>query len=144
MPSKDEFHEENPQTNRWLDESEDLSPKSATTPASSPGSPSASVVSHTEQAAKIQQLAATLGLDAEELAKRIPEDTLRRLKFPAMEQTDPETGLSTFKHDVGIVRDYRTPLVAPDRAHEAIPKGSNGRGAGTGTGRSDITGRFTK
>jgi hypothetical protein len=144
VPSQDDFHAENPQTNSWLSESDDSSQNSATTRASSPGSSGAPAVSHTEQAAKIQQLAASLGMDAEDLAKRIPEDTLRRLKFPAMEQTDPATGLSTFKHDVGIVRDHRIPLVASDPAHEAIPKGSNGRGAGTSTGRSEITGRFTK
>lgn len=144
MPSTDKFHEENPQTNKWLDESDPSQQKSATSHGSSPGSTRAKDASRTKQAAQVQRLALELGIDAEELAERIPEDTLRRLKFPVLEQTNPESGLTEFKHDIGVVHDGRTPLLAPDRAHDAIPKGSNGRGAGTSTGRSDVTGRFTK
>lgn len=143
MPSKDTFHEENPQTNKWLDESATSRPTAPTSPGSSRASTSARGVSPTKQAAHVQRLAAALGVDAEELAKRIPEDTLRRLKYPALEQADPETGLSRFEHDRGVIRDGRRATLAPDRAHEAIPKGSKGRGSGTEQGRSP-DGRFSK
>lgn len=146
MPSEDTFHAENPQTNRWLDESATSSPSSATSRGSSRASTSATGGSRTEHvsASLLQRLAASLGISEDDLQKRVPADTIRRLKFPVLEQTDPETGLSRFEHDRGVVRDHRTPLLAPDRAHEAIPKGTNGRGAGTSQGRSDVTGRFTK
>jgi hypothetical protein len=140
MPSKDEFHEQNPKTNAWLEESAPLSQRERTQPASSPGSSSARGASPTKQAARVQSLAATLGLDAEELAKRIPEDTLRRLKYPVLEQTDPESGLTKFEHDLGVMRD-RQPLLAADRAHEAIPKGAGGKGAGVAQPR-DLSGKF--
>ena len=141
MPSEDKFHAENPRTNRWLEESAASSQKPSTRPGSSPGSQSARGASPTKQAARIQALAATLGMDAEQLAARIPEDTLRRLKYPVLEQTDPETGLSKFEHDRGIVRDHRQPLLAPDRAHDAIPKGVGGKGAGVAQPR-DLSGKF--
>ena len=142
MPSKDTFHEENPRTNRWLGENAPSSQKPATPRGSSLGSSTARGGSPTKQAARVQALAATLGMDAEQLAARIPEDTLRRLKYPVLEHVDPETGLPKFEHDRGIIRD-RQPLLAPDRAHEAIPKGERGRGAGVPQPR-DLGGKFTK
>lgn len=142
MPSEDKFHEEKPETNRWLEESGLSASMSPTSPASSRASTSAKGSSATKQAAQVQRLAKAQGLDAEELAKKIPEDTLRRLKFPVLEQKDAN-GLSTFKHDIGVVRDGRTALIGTDRAHEAIEKGSSGRGAGIPQPR-DGSGRFTK
>lgn len=142
MPSKDVFHEENPRTNRWLEESAASSQKPATTRGSSPGSAAVRGASPTKQAARVQALAATLGMDAEQLAARIPEDTLRRLKYPVLEHIDPETGFPQFEHDRGIMRD-RQPLLAADRAHDAIPKGDRGRGAGVAQPR-DLGGKFTK
>lgn len=139
MPSEDKYHEENPQTNEWLASDPSL-PTFSTPPVSSRDIENARAASRTSQAARVQQLAAKLGLDAEALAKRIPEDTLRRLKYPVVEQEDGE-GRSVFKHDRGIVNDVR-PLVAVDRAHQAIEKGKNGRGAGTPQPRDH--GRFSK
>lgn len=142
MPSEDTFHAENPQTNRWLEESGDSQPSRKTSTGSSRASASGRAPSPTKQAAHLQKLAATLGVDAEELAKRVPEDTLRRLKYPMLEQVDPETGLSQFKHDRGIMRDRPQPLVATDRAHTEIPKGSKGYGAGMSPRGAD--GRYSK
>lgn len=143
MPSEDKFHAENPATNKWLEEAEDSLQTAPTLPGSSSTSTRARATSGTKQAAMIQRLARVTGEDAEALAARIPEDTLRRLKYPVLEQVDPETGLQKFEHDRGIIHDHRQPLLAPDRAHDTIPKGSNGRGAGIGQVRDSI-GRFTK
>lgn len=140
MPSEDTYHAENPATNGWL--ASDPSLPTFSTPLDfSLDSATARAVSATKQAAHIQALAAKLGLDPEELAARIPKDTLRRLKFSVIQQLD-ENGLTKFKHDIGIVADQRTPLLAVDRAHEAIEKGKTGRGAGTPQPR--VNGRFSK
>jgi len=65
------------------------------------------------QAARVQVLAAALKLDPEELASRIPADTLRRLKYPLVEMPQPD-GTTAFRHDEGIVEGLR-PLTATDR-----------------------------
>jgi hypothetical protein len=142
MPSEDKFHEERPETNRWLEETGASGSIAPTSPAFSRAITSAKDSSATKQAAQVQRIARALGRDAEELAKKIPEDTLRRLKYPLLEHKD-ETGRLMFKHDVGVVRDGRQALTATDRAHGGIEKGSSGRGAGTPQPRSG-DGRFTK
>ncbi len=81
-----------------------------------------------EQAARVQQLAYRLGLDAETLAGKIPDDTLRRLKFPAIEQPQDD-GTTAFKHDLGISQGV-APLLGTDRAHDPIPPGSAPRPRG--------------
>lgn len=141
MPSEDTFHAEHPETNAWA-ESDPLLPNFSTPPGSSRDSASANAASRTKQAAHVQALAAKLGLDAEELAKKIPEDTLRRLKYPVILEEDPETGITKFKHDIGIV-EARTPLLKIDRAHESIEKGKGGKGAGVPQPRTE-GGRFSK
>ena len=52
--------------------------------------------------AAIQRLARRLGRDPDELAAQIPADTLRRTRFPVLEEVD-EVGKRTFKHDPQIV-----------------------------------------
>lgn len=146
MPSEDKFHAENPQTNKWLEGSAPSRLSSETYRGSSPASTTASAGSRTEHvsASILQRLAARLGIAEADLQKRVPKDTIRRLKFPVLEQKDPGTGLSCFKHDHGIVHDRLQPLLGVDRAYEEIPKGSKGRGAGAPRERSVETGRFTK
>lgn len=73
------------------------------------------------QAAHLQALAARIGVDAEQLAARIPEDTLRRLKFPMFEHVEPD-GTHRFKHDVGIIRDGLRALTATDHSSEPIER----------------------
>lgn len=51
--------------------------------------------------AQIVRLANRLGVDADELAKKIPADTLRRTRFPMIEEKLPD-GRRTFKDDPGI------------------------------------------
>lgn len=53
-------------------------------------------------AAHVQALAARLGKDAEELASRIPADTLRRLKYPVLAHENPDGSVS-YTRDPGIV-----------------------------------------
>lgn len=146
MPSEDTFHEERPETNSSLGDGSGTSRKTYRMPRGFfPGSAGASAAPRTParpQAAKVQALAAQVGVDAEELAAKIPADTLRRLKFSVIESTDSD-GRSTFKHDLGIVQDKRTSLLATDRAHDSIPQGSHGRGAGTPQPRSS-SGKFSK
>jgi len=64
------------------------------------------------QAAKVQSLAAQAGLDPEELAGRIPADTLRRLKYPMIERPGGP-GMTEFVHDRGIIEGER-PLFAKE------------------------------
>jgi hypothetical protein len=52
-------------------------------------------------AAPLQRLSRRLGRSPEELARRIPPDTLRRLKYPVLEEPQPD-GSTIFKHDLGI------------------------------------------
>lgn len=57
-------------------------------------------------AAQLMRLARRLGLDPDELATRIPADTIRRLKYPVLEQRD-RGGTRSFDHDLGIKTDGR-------------------------------------
>jgi len=52
-------------------------------------------------AVPLLRLARRLGRSPEELARRIPPDTIRRLKYPYIEQPQPD-GTTVFKHDLGI------------------------------------------
>lgn len=50
----------------------------------------------------VQRLARDLGKDPEELAAKIDPDTIRRTKFPMIEERLPD-GKLRFKHDPGII-----------------------------------------
>lgn len=52
--------------------------------------------------AQILRLARRTGTDPDELAAKIPPDTMRRLGYPVLEGVD-EDGRRTFKHDPLIV-----------------------------------------
>jgi len=65
-------------------------------------------------AAYVLDLASRANVDPAELADRIPEDTLRRLKYPYI-TTEQEDGTRTFKHDIGIITDGRRDLRSTDR-----------------------------
>jgi hypothetical protein len=54
-----------------------------------------------EMSAQVQRLARRLGADADELAAKIPPDTLRRTKYGVLETVNAD-GTRTFKHDAGI------------------------------------------
>jgi hypothetical protein len=57
----------------------------------------------------ILRLARRLGVDPDELTQKIPPDTLRRLKYPLLEQ-ETEEGTRTFTHDPGIVEGRRAEI----------------------------------
>ena len=64
-------------------------------------------------AAYVQDLARRSGSNPEVLAQRIPEDTLRRLKYPMHVRVN-EDGTRNFEHDLGIVEGAKS-LLATDR-----------------------------
>lgn len=118
MPSQDTFHQEQPETNRALfaslsaEERQRVIGKAVSTRGTSLRGKAA-------QAAHLQALAVRLGVDAEVLAEKIPEDTLNRLKYPMLEQ-EQEDGTRQYVHDVGIMRDARRSLLATDHSEERI------------------------
>lgn len=63
-------------------------------------------VSRTAMSGIVQRLARALGKDPEELAKQIDPDTIRRTKFPVIEER-LEDGKIVFKHDPGIIEARR-------------------------------------
>jgi len=65
--------------------------------------------------AYVQALAAARKQDPEQLAGRIPADTLRRLKFPMVVHEESD-GTTSFTHDKGIVEGDRA-LLATDRTY---------------------------
>ena len=73
-----------------------------------------------KSAGRVQSLAQRLGRSEAEVASKIPEDTLRRLKYPVLAHTNPD-GSVTYTHDV-IDRKagMQTPLGGKDLspAHE--------------------------
>lgn len=103
MPSKDTFHEKKPELNESI------------VPAKPPGiglperGPRASKTAQREMSAQLQRLAARLGVSADKLAKKYPEDTIRRTKYGVLEQVN-EDGTRTFKHDPGIAEGARGTL----------------------------------
>lgn len=91
MPSQDSFHKKHPKANGWMGES-------VPTGASAQGR---------KMSGQILRLAERTEQDPDELAKRISADTVRRTKYPVIEQRDAE-GRRLFKHDTGIRDDGRT------------------------------------
>lgn len=71
-----------------------------------------------KSAAYVQDLARRAKVDAEALAARIPQDTLRRLKYPMLQHVD-EDGLRHFTHDLGIEEGRRS-LLATDRGTDGV------------------------
>jgi hypothetical protein len=54
-----------------------------------------------DMSAQVQRLARRLGKTPEEIAAKIPAETLRRTKYPVIETVNPD-GTRSFKHDWGI------------------------------------------
>lgn len=103
--------------------------------------------------AKLKQLADSLGMNAKELSKRIPEDTLRRLlgaSANTLEHVTPE-GRTQFERNVVAGHDTLISTTRSDHAHGAIPRGSGGFGSNAEENASpivsgpyrDSSGRFT-
>lgn len=106
MPSKDRI---NPKANEWMErEGVHSPPSTVTSPASSRASKNGKGPLRT-MSAQVQRLASRLGTNPDELAAKIPEDTLRRTKFPVLE-IENDDGTRTFKHDPGIEEGRRALL----------------------------------
>lgn len=99
MASEDTFHRDNPKVNERLFESE----RQLATRRAGRGA----TASPTALSAQLVRLARRIGRPVEELAAKIPEDTLRRLKYPVRE-SENEDGSRTFEHDLGIVEARRS------------------------------------
>jgi hypothetical protein len=91
LPSRDTFHQKRPELNKDL-----------------PGTaPKPSARAARQMSGQVQRLAARLGKDPDEIASKIPPDTLRRTKYPVLEQMTPD-GKRVFEHDMGIVSGVRS------------------------------------
>lgn len=131
MPSEDRV---DPKANAWMEDRSDGSrPTAPTKPGSS--QPSGKDRASARQAGIIQRLALATGRDPNELAEAIPEDTLRRLKFPVTTQV-ADDGSLTFKEPNIVIEGGRKALLAVDRAE--------GGGVKAGQPRDEATGRFIK
>lgn len=131
MPSEDRV---DPKANAWMEDRSDGSRRTApTSPASAPASGSARATAR--QAGIIQRLALATGRDPNELADSIPEDTLRRLKFPVTTQV-AQDGSLTFKEPAVVIEGGKKSLLAVDRGEDGVVK--------PGQLRNLETGRFTK
>jgi hypothetical protein len=97
MPSRDPI---NPTTNSWLAQDGLVSSDSGRPSATAPQALTrdGSRIEQREMSAQVQRLARRLGKDPDEVARKIPMDTLRRTKYPVLEQVD-EDGMRSFKHD---------------------------------------------
>lgn len=86
----------NLEANAWLPASDLEKLREIASPASTRGtSPTA------KNAAHLQALAARLGKDPEEMAAKIPADTIRRLKNPVLAHTNDDGSVS-YTRDLGI------------------------------------------
>lgn len=87
--------------------------KSRARGSSDPARPSATAdpvrprgAAKTAMSGLVQRLALSLGKDPAELASKIDPDTIRRTKFPVIEER-LEDGTIKFKHDPGIIEGPR-------------------------------------
>lgn len=131
MPSADRV---DPKVNAWMEGRSDGSRPTAPTRLGS-SRPSGKDRASALQAGIIQRLALVTGRDPNELAEQIPEDTLRRLKFPVTTQVSSDGSL-TFKEPITVIEGGRKSLMAADRAE--------GGGVKAGQPRDEATGRFIK
>jgi len=79
VPSKDPI---DPKVNAWM-------------------KPAKKASSSATMAAPLLRIARRLGKSPEELARTIPPDTIRRLKYPVREYAEPG-GKTRYEHDIGI------------------------------------------
>lgn len=98
MPSKDRI---STRSNEWMAQEGISVPERLTATSSAARGARASRTERREMSAQVLRLASRLGSSADELAKKIPADTLRRTKYPVIEVVN-EDGTRTFKHDPQI------------------------------------------
>lgn len=103
MPSKDDYHEKHPEKTTWLREEESGSSQEVSVQGKR------RATARRVMSAQVQRLARRLGSDADELAGKIPADTLRRTKYPVREEVTAD-GKRIFKDDLQVVEGPR-PLI---------------------------------
>lgn len=109
MASEDDFHNKNPAMNKWMQA--DPIHQGAASDASVQAKRSATA--RVTMSGLVQRLALRLGVSPESLAARIPEETIRRTKFPVVERMMPD-GLIEFTTPSGIIEGVRgTHLTSP-------------------------------
>jgi hypothetical protein len=91
LPSEDPIQ---PEANLWFREA-------GISQGAAAGVPKTRKPEKRKMSAALQRLALRLGKDPDEMAARIPEDTLRRLKYPVIERKTPD-GKREYEHDLGI------------------------------------------
>lgn len=103
MSSEDKYHQEHPEVNRALEADGSIAPgkHSETSPADRPRATARIALS-----AHVQRLARSLDIPSEDLAERIPEDTIRRTKYPVTQRVLPD-GTTLFEQDPGIIEGVR-------------------------------------
>jgi hypothetical protein len=104
VPSKDTFHEKRPELNDSIQT--ELASSALGRPTETVSRARRLVASPTSKrgptpSAQVTRLASRTNSTPEALASKIPEDTLRRTKFPVIEQLDAQ-GRRVFKHDIGV------------------------------------------
>jgi hypothetical protein len=102
---KDTFHARKPQGNEALFASE----KQLATKRAGRGA-TALPIARRDMSAQVLRLAKRLGKDPEKLAEEIPPETLRRTKYPVIEEAQPD-GSRLYKRDLGIVDNAVKPLL---------------------------------
>lgn len=95
MPSKDPINEK---ANEWMSREGIIAQGAAA------AVPKRTRRGTRKMAGQLLRLAVRMGLDPDELAARIPEDTLRRLAYPVQEHVLPD-GKREFEHDLQIKQD---------------------------------------
>jgi hypothetical protein len=100
MPSKDRI---DPQANEWMVREGLLAsdPERRSATSSAARGRTGSRTERRVMSAQVLRLAKRLDVDADELAKKFSPDTVRRTKYPVLEQVD-EQGRRVFKHDPQI------------------------------------------
>lgn len=131
MPSKDQTP---PGVNDWMEPSVLARLSETENPGSTPGTSRIA-----KSAATVQQLAARLGRSEADMAAQIPEDTLRRLKYPVIPVRQAD-GSTRYDRDI-VEREGRRDQM-PDRSKDFSPE-RGGEQAQDGPQR-DAKGRFVK
>jgi hypothetical protein len=106
MPSKDPI---NQKANAWMEQEGLSDPERLSGIVRADRGRGATRTGRRVMAAPVQRLARRLEVDPDELVKKLPADTVRRLQYPVIETVNAD-GTRSFKHDIGV-SEGRTALV---------------------------------
>ncbi len=121
MGSEDTYHKDHPETNAWMKPgivsvhsgaASTLTVQERLSETSPAGRPLG--IARTVMSGLVQRLAIRLGKSPDELAALIPDDTIRRTKFPVTEILTADGGIE-FQHPSGIIEGARSTHVTGPR-----------------------------